>query len=215
MALHRVRGVLGVLRRDAVGVLNRAMLMEKGLEDHAETFSDPRPTLPVFSEQIAATQAAQLAVQKGGKGTTAARDVEIGLLLGMMTSELVYVQSICDTQSPDQAVATLQMAGVVMAEASGHGKDILTVRPGPKPRSVVLAANARALLGEHRWRKHFFCWEHTLDGTTFIAAPSTPEATTTVTDLPTMTTVGFRVAVSTTGGFTSPWSQVVELLVIR
>jgi hypothetical protein len=78
---------------------------------------------------------------------------------------------------------------------------------------VALEANATALLGEDLGRKHFFSWEYTLDGTTFVSMPSTPQVKTTQGGFTPLTTVGFRVAVTVSNSVQGPWSQVVELLV--
>jgi len=213
MSERRTRGILGARRRDAVASLNRAKLMKKGLEDSAALFPDPNPPLPVFSDQIAATDEAQVVAAKGGKGMAAARDVQLGLLWGMMMSELVYIQSIADTGNADASVSTLRAGGVEIAAFPQHDKAILAAAPGPAPGSVVLAANAGALLGDNRWRKHFFSWEYTTDGETFITMPSTSEANTTLTGLTPLTTVGFRVAVTTSKGVRGAWSQVIHILV--
>jgi hypothetical protein len=214
MAQRRARGVLKAKRRNARKALKRARLMEKGLGDHTSTlFPDPQTPLPVFSAQIDATEEAQVAVDKGGKGTGAARDVQLGLLLGMMASELLYIQSVADSGTPDQSVATLHAGGVEVADIALHDKAILAVKPGPTPGSVSLEANAGALLGDDIKRKHFFNWEYTLDGKTFIAMPSTPRAKTTLAGLTPVTTVGFRVAVTISSGVMGPWSQVVSVLV--
>jgi hypothetical protein len=213
MTQPHTRGILKIERRDAIGSLDRAKLMAKGLDDSASLFPDPNPALSVFNDQIAATDAAQVVARRGGKGAAAARDLQLGLLVGMMTSELVYIQSIADAGNPDEAVATLYAGGVEIAASTRHDKAILSVAQGPEAGSVVLTANARVLLGDRRWRKHFFHWEHTLDGATFLALPSTPASKTTLAGLTPLTTVGFRVAVTTTKGVTSAWSQVVAFLV--
>jgi hypothetical protein len=213
MKARRSRGVLKVKRHDAVKSLERAKLMEKGLGDHVPLFPNPNPGLPIFSNQIALTDKAQVLVAQGGKGAAAARDVQLGLLAGMMGSELIYMQSIADAGSPEAAVSTLLAGGVEIAGVPLHDKAILTVTQGPAPGAVALSANAGALLGGKRWRKHFFQWEYTIDGKTFLAMPPTPEATTTLTGLTPMTTVGFRVAVVTTKGGAAAWSQVFNFLV--
>jgi hypothetical protein len=213
MAQRRARGILKIKRNNAPGVLSRAKLMEQGLGDHPTLFTNCNPLLPVFSNQIVLTDKAQVSANMGGKGMASARDVQIGLLLGMMDSELVTIQLVADTGNPDAAVATLHAGGVEIAEIALHDKAILEVAQGPTPGSVALEANATALLGSNLRRKHFFCWGYTTDGKTFIAMPSTPEARTTLTGLTSLTTVGFRVAVTTSGGVMGAWSQVVELLV--
>jgi hypothetical protein len=209
MKQRRARGVLKVRRRDAPEALKRAKLMEKGLGDNAALFPIPNPPLPVFSNQIVVTDKAQVAVGKGGKGTAAARDVELGLLTGMMGSELVYIQSVADTGNPDEAVHTLRAGGVEVAGFGQHDKAILTVTQGPTSGSVGLEANAHALLGDNLQRKHFFSWEYTTDGKTFVSMPSTPEVKTTLTGLTPLTTVGFRVAVTVSKSPMGPWSQVL------
>jgi hypothetical protein len=189
--------------------------MEKGLEDHAGTFfPSPNPTLQVFSGQIVITDKAQVAAAQGGKGMAAARDVQLGLLAGMMDSELVYIQSIADAANPDESVAILHAGGVEVAGVAVRTKAVLTVTQAQPSGPVVLEANARVLLGDDLRRKHFFSWEYTTNGgQTFVAMPSTPDASTTMTGLAPLTTVGFRVAVTTTKSGMGPWSQVVTIFV--
>src|SRR5690349_4819135 len=112
MAQRKARGVLKAKSRSARKALKRARLMEKGIGDRTDLFPDPKPPLPIFSAQIDDTEKAQVAVDKGGKGTGAARDVQLGLLLGMMRSELLYIQSGADAGPPDQAVSVLLAGGV-------------------------------------------------------------------------------------------------------
>ena len=69
------------------------------------------------------------------------------------------------------------------------------------------------LLGVDAGLKHFFSWEYTTDGKTFLGMPSTPEANTTMSGLTPLTTVGFRVAVTVAKRPMGPWSQVVNILV--
>jgi hypothetical protein len=203
-----------VLHTDAPAVLKRAKLMDQGLTNYAALFSAPNPPLPVFSNQIVITDKAQVAVGQGGKGLAAARNVQLGILWGMMGSQLVYMQSIADAGNPDQAVQTLHQGGVEVAGFTPYEKAILTVTQGAMSGWVALEANARALLGSANVRrKHFFSWEYTLDGKTFVSMPSTPEVKTTLGGLTPLTTVGFRVAVTVSKSPQGPWSQVVNFLV--
>jgi hypothetical protein len=211
----RARGVLKVKRHDAPRVLERAKLMKKGLEDHAASFSNPNPTLPIFGGQILTTDAAQVVAGKGGKGVAAARDVQLGLLVGMMDSELVYIQSVADAGNPDEAISTLHAGGVEIATIPQRDKAILAVTLGQAQGEVLLTANAGLLLGGSRHRKHFFHWEYTTDGGhTFLAMLPTAEARTKLAGLTPMAKVGFRVAVTVAKGGTSAWSPVVEILVL-
>jgi hypothetical protein len=208
------RGKLGANRDKPPGVLKRAKLMDQGLTNYANVFTSPNPPLPVFSNQITVTDKAQVAVGQGGKGLAEARDVQIDILWGMMSSQLVYMQSVADAASnPAQAVQTLKEGGVEITLLGGRNKAILAAAQSQAGAPVVLDANAKVLLGENLHRKHLFNWEYTLNGTTFIALPTTPEATTTVSGLTALTTVGFRVAVTVTKSLMGPWSPVVNFLV--
>ena len=75
---------------------------------------------------------------------------------------------------------------------------------------MVLEVNATVLLGANLHRKHFFNWEYTLDGKTFVTLPSTAEATTTVSGLTALTTAGFRVSATISKNGTTPWSPLVN-----
>jgi hypothetical protein len=216
MNLRRARGILDVVRRNAPQVLNRAKAMDQGFTNNQGLFTNLNPAGPIFANQIALTDKAQVAAAHGGKGASAARDVQLGILLGMMDSELVVIQAVADAGNPDQAVATLLAGGVVVAGFALHDKAILEVTQAVAGGPVVLVANAKALLaasGASYYRKHFFNWESTTDGKTFFSLPPTPEATTTVTGLTALTTVGFRVAVTVSKSPMGPWSQVVNFLV--
>ena len=214
MGLRHIRGKLGARREDAPGVIDRAGLMEVGLEQHTDVFLIPNPTLAIFSAQRSAAQSAQLLVSKGGKGVAAARNVEVGKLYGMMVTELAYFQQLADELSPDDAIALFHAGGVEVATFAQHNKALLSVTQEQPGAPVLLDANASTLLGDKRNRKHYFNWQSTMDGHTFVTLPSTPKAHTWVTTgLTPLTTVGFRVCVTTSDEVTSPWSQLVYLLI--
>ena len=214
MAQQHVRGKLGAGRHNAPRAIKRAKQMEKGLSVNAALFPNPNPTLAVFSNQIEVSDQAQVTAEQGGKGMTAARDVQLGLLVGMMSSELVYIQSVADAGNPDEAVQTLLAGGVEIALVGSHTKAVLKAMAGGQTGSVVLEANATNLLGALIHRKHFFNWEYTTDGKTFTTLPSTPEAKTLVIGLPPLTTVGFRVSATTSKNNATAWSAIVNFLVL-
>jgi hypothetical protein len=205
--------MLDVDRRNAPQVIDRAELMDTGLLTYAATFTSPNPPEPKFASQIALTGAAQVAARKGGVGMAAARYVQVGILLEMMESELLYMESVANAGNPELATQVLLQGGVEIAGVGKHQKDILTIRQPQPGAPVTLEANVSALLGAYLHRKHFISWEYTLDGKTFVALPSTPEGLTTVTGLAALTVVGFRVAVTVARMPMLPWSQVVNFLV--
>jgi hypothetical protein len=130
-----------------------------------------------------------------------------------MGSELVCIQTVADAGNPDEAVQILQAGGVEVALVGQRNKPILQAMQGTTTGSVVLEANATVILGSNLRRKHFFTWECTTDGKTFTALPPTPNATTTVSGLTSLTTVGFRVGAMTPNNVATDWSAIVNFLV--
>jgi len=98
------------------------------------------------------------------------------------------------------------------AAASGvRAKPIVAAKRAVTPGVVNLFANARLLSTSKR--KKTYTWQSTLDGQTFSSAGTTAYARTTVTGLPLLTTVGFRVRVTVGNDEPGPWTQVVSILV--
>ena len=91
-------------------------------------------------------------------------------------------------------------------------KPMLAAKQGPVAGSVDLNANAKLLTGGSR-KKCFFNWQMTTDGKTFTNLPSTPKSKTSVQNLTSLSTVGFRVCITNSSGIMEAWSQVVEILV--
>jgi hypothetical protein len=204
---------MGVKIRKTASVVGRANAMCVGLDNHPGTFPNPSPPTSAVRAQIAVVNQAEILVAGRAPGAASARDVERNILMGMLRDGLHYIQGVAD-QSPtwDKAVAVIEAGGFPVAQIPAHAKGILEVRQGPAPGSVVLDANVGALTAGLRG-KFSFNWEHTLDGKTFVALPSTPNHTTTVEDLPALTNVGFRVSVTNARGTRGEWSQVVFFVV--
>jgi hypothetical protein len=211
--LHRARAILNIDRRNTGSVLSRAKAMDAGIGSEPALFASPNPALSVIQAQIVVVDRAEVLAGTRAMGTASARNVQRGILVGMLETECTYVQGVADTSAtPDQAVATIQAAGLMVARVSQYAKAILTVRQGAEPGSVTLDANASALGGGGR-RKTFFNWESTADGKTFITVPPTPKSKTTVANLTPLSTYGFRVSLTDSDGMAGPWSQVVAFFV--
>jgi hypothetical protein len=148
------------------------------------------------------------------KGTAKARNVQLGILVGMLEAELTYVQGCADKRStPDEAAATIEAAALSVARVGDHAKALLAVTQGATSGSVDLDAYAKALTGGKQ-RKTFFNWQCTSDMKTFVSLPSTPKHKTSVANLTPLTTYGFRVSVTNSDGIVGEWSQVVGFLVL-
>jgi len=218
MSLGRARGVLGIKPDRVPGVLERAELMLGMMGADPGTYSAPSPTLPAFKILIDNVSDAQAAARRLTIGAAATRDVQCGLLIQGMKSELFYVQSLASAAiSYEHSVALILNAGILIAGYTGYDKPFLKLTPGVASGSVHCEANVGILVREAavgRYQNRFFNWEVTLDGSrSFIAATPTSVGRTTLHGLPPRTVVGVRVCLSSAAG-AGPWSQVVTTLVV-
>jgi hypothetical protein len=211
--MRRARAILKIKRNITKSVTGRANAMCVGVGGSSSLFATPNPPLSTILGQIVIVEKAEILAGTRAKGTASARNVQRGILVGMLQAECTYVQGIADTSpNVDQAVSTIQAAGLTVALIPVRLKAILTVTQGPEAGSVVLQANATAL-GASGSKKTFFNWQSTADGKTFTSMPSTPKASTSLANLTPLTSYGFRVSVTNSDGIAGPWSQVVTFLV--
>jgi hypothetical protein len=213
--MHRARGILNINKKKTDSVVSKAKSMDAGIGAHPAIFVSPNPPLSVIQNQVVVVDKAQILASTGAKGTAKARNVQRGILVGMLEAEVTYVQGVADSSpTPEQAAATIEAAGLTVALIAQRTKAILTVSQGPTPGSVHLDACARLLLGKYRTRKTFFNWQYTADGgLTFITLSSTPKSKTTLANLTPLHTYGFQVSITNPDGIAEAWSQVVTFLV--
>ena len=213
-AMHRARATLKIKKRNTASVQNRAKAVRDGLASDTKKFGAANPAPTAVDNQIGVVDKAETLARTRAAGAASARNVQRKLLVGMLETLLTFVQQIADQSATfEDAVATIEAAGFVVAKVPQPTKEILSVTQGPEPGSVVLEAFVRALGAVGK--KTFFNWSYTSDGKTFITLPSTPKGKTTVRNLTPLTTYGFRVSVTKPDGTTGEWSQVVTFLVTR
>jgi hypothetical protein len=183
--------------------------MYSGMSTHAQLFTAIPIPITTFQSQIQALDTWQQNVKEKVPGAVAQRTIARNTVYATAETYRAYVESLC-ADSPEQAAALAQAAGLKLAAASTRAKPILAARGGLQSGEVVLSANGSLL---HKGKgQRFFNWQYTLDGKTFVSVPSTPKTKTTIAGLPALATVGFRVSVTTSAG-QQEWSQVVSLLV--
>lgn len=212
--VNRARAKLKMNKRKTSSVLATAKGMCNAIEAHPAVFASPNPPIGAIRSQIVVVDDAETLVGTKVKGAAAARNVQRGILVGMMEAEVVYVQGVADkSATPDQAVSTVEAAGLSVAIVPQRTKAILAVKQGPTEGTVGLEAFAAKLAGNGK-KKTFFNWQYTADGgNTFVNLPSTPKSKTTLANLEVLRTYGFRVSVTDSNGIAGPWSQVVTFLV--
>ena len=213
ITVKRARGALKIKKRKTDSVTGRANAMCVGIDGNASLFASPAVPTSAIQAQVGVVNKCEVAAETRAKGCASARNVQRNLLVGMLETELTYIQGVADkAPTYDQAVSILEAGGVLVAIVPPHIKEILEIKQGPTAGSVTLDANVAALTAGLKG-KFSFNWASTLDGKSFVTLPSTPNHTTTVSNLTPMTQVGFRVSVTNAAGVVGQWSQVFYYLV--
>ena len=115
------------------------------------------------------------------------------------------VQSAADANL-DNGVSIINGAGMAVRKTPAGHPHVLAAKPGPVAGSVKLTAPAAARRASHNWQYS------TDGGKTWVAMPSTLQSKTSMTGLPSGTTVQFRSCPVTKAG-QGDWSAPVSLLV--
>jgi len=215
MKLHRVRAIFGVGKYDIVGLLARAQAMHDGMAGNPTDYTSPNPPLPAFLTLIQNLGTAHQAVLNRAVGAAANRDVQRDLLYTGMESEKTVVQGLADANRA-RAVQLILDAGLLVAKPTSHVKALLTLRLGTPVGALICEANVKLLVAmlNKPNQGRFFNWQSTLDGgKTFQDAPSTPVGKTILHGFAPLTTVGVRVSMTSAKEGTTPWSDVVTILV--
>jgi hypothetical protein len=162
----------------------------------------PLATIAASSKDLATSQAAALT---RAHGAVAARDEKRAVLVTQLGQLKGYVQKVADA-TPDNAASIIESAGLLVHKMTARKPRTFVAAPGPVTGSAKLAAPSDGKRTAHEW-------EYSVDGgKTWVSAPATLQATTTVTGLPTATSVLFRHrSVLKTGE--SDWSVPTSLIV--
>jgi hypothetical protein len=183
--------------------------MYAGLKNHPQLFTTTPIDLAIFLSQIQTLAALQQAVKGGPKGAAAARNTARDVCFASAETLRVYVETLC-LNAPEQSVTLAQAAGLSIRAVPARHKPVLGVKQGSHPGEVLLSANASALVLDKKSRAgRFFNWGYSLNGKDWIAAVSTTKTTTTLSGLPPLTLVSFRVSVTESKTGPGEWSQVV------
>ena len=175
------------------------------------TFVSALALLATLDTLTTAFSKAQDAVNNRIPKASGVRNAARDKLLTNLKELLTLVQGLADAATPEEAVVIIEAAGMTVAAIPTHSKPILSANLGVLAGVVLLVANARLLNKSKRSKS--YGWEYTLDGgKTWISAPSTGVAHTSISGLPPLTMCGFRVNVTDMLSV-SEWTQVVSILV--
>jgi len=169
------------------------------------TFPNPDPALSVFSDHISAFQACQTKAIGKGTGTATARNAKRALVKADLKLLLAYVQKVILTLSVEDARAAITSVFFSIKKASKRNKPPLAAKNTSVSGTVALDAKS---VGPNST----YYWEYSVDGKTWLKAPDTLKAKTTISGLTPATTYSFRFRALTRKGPVD-YSQVVTLLV--
>jgi hypothetical protein len=168
-------------------------------------FPTPAPALAVLTAAITTLQNAETAALKRTTGAVTARNEKRAELIALLQQEQGYVQTVADA-TPESGASIIESAGVAVRKTPVHAARAFAAKQG----TVSGAAKITAVVAA---RRASYEWQYSTDGgKTWVAAPGTLKATTTVTGLPVGTPVQFRYRALTKAG-EGDWSQAVVLVV--
>src|SRR5262249_27732830 len=155
-------------------------------------------------QQIDALAVHQQAARARMPGAAALRDEALRVVAGSAELLRAYVEQLCNA-SPESGVTIAQSAAMQIYTAPLRAKVPLRARQGDPPGAVIPCASASLLVTGRGGR--FFNWSYSIDGgATWLAAPSTPKATTTLSGLPVLKECLFRVSVTNNRTGEGPWT---------
>jgi hypothetical protein len=169
-------------------------------------FPSPNPPLNLFAEDIAAFEDAETKAATRAKGAASLRDAKKKKVKEDLFHLRDYVQSVVETNtSPAAATALIESAFMSVRKVPKRTFPDISVKKTDVSGKVLLAAKAVAPVA-------MYCWEHSLDQSTWTPLPETMQARTEASDLKTAQVHYFRFRAFTRAGWQG-YSQVASLLV--
>jgi len=168
-------------------------------------FPAPVPALSALSAALSELQAAETLALTKAKGTAAARNDKRAVVVSLLQQLRGYVQAVADA-TPENGATIIQSAAIAVRKTPVRTTRVFAVKPGAVSGAVKITATIAA-------RRASYEWQYSTDGgKTWVSAPATLQAKTTVTGLPSGATAQFRFKTVTKTG-EGDWSQAIGLLV--
>ena len=199
---HRSLAVLDLPKRINV-LITYANGVVEGMTGNA-SFPTPSPALATVTAAITDLQNAETAALARTKGAAATRDAKRAVLITLLQSLRMYVQSIAD-QNGENAPSIIKSAGLAVKKTATRPPRVFAALPGAISGTVKIVAPSAG----HR---SSYDWQSSPDGKTWTDLGSTLQAKTTLTGQTPGTVLQFRYRpVLKTGA--SDWSTPVTIAV--
>jgi hypothetical protein len=169
------------------------------------SFPNPAPTLAAVTAAIDDLQAAETAALARTKGAVATRNDKRAALVLLLKQLRGYIQTTADA-SAENGAAVIESAGAAVRKTPTRRARAFAAKPG----AVSGTANVLAATAGHRAS---YEWQYSTDGgKTWISAPVTLQAKTTIAGLVPGATVLFKYRPVTKAG-QGDWSQTASLVI--
>ena len=169
------------------------------------SFPSPVPALATVTTAIGALQSAESTALTRAKGAVEARNDKRAALVTLLKQLLGYIQTVADADV-ETAATVIRSAGVAVKKTPALKARVFAAEQGEISGSAKLVAASAG-------RRASYEWQYSTDGgKTWVIAPATLQAKTTVTGLTPGATVEFRYRPVTKTG-EGNWSQTVQLIV--
>jgi hypothetical protein len=178
---------------------------------HAGSYAGAPVDANTYKGQVATLTSWHAQTRDRIPGAAAQRDAALATVATSTEMLRAFVEQLCNA-SPEAAATLAQGMGMYLSSRAPRAKVPLRAKQGSQPGTVVLYASV-ALLVIGRGSR-FWSWQSSVDGgKTWLSAPSTPDAKTTITGLPVLTEVLFRACVTETKTGQGPWTAPIPFLV--
>ncbi len=202
--VHKIVVVLGLnLKAGINALIMRATAIVTAMQGNPKLFPSPVPSFVQALADIAAFTDAETAY-KSHLGTKAVRDDKKNAVVADMNQYHGYVEQLANA-NPSQAQVIVAAASMTLKNPATHPKSDLAVKQKVSGSVEVIAKSVKGA------RVH--SWQYSTDGgKTWIDAPQTTKATTTITGLTPGVTVMYRQRAVTKAG-PGDWSQPISAVV--
>jgi hypothetical protein len=188
-----------------VALINLAQAIVKALTNNPHIPS-PTPTVAALVAAIAALVETENAALTRVKGAIVQRNAAQKSLVQLLQLLKANVQSVADAD-PDNALTIIESAGLGIREPAVRKPRVFAATSGAVSGSAKLVAPSAGPRSSYEWELS------TDGGKTWVAAPPSIQAKTTVPGLPSGTTVQFRYRAVTPKTGAGDWSAPASLLV--